>query len=167
MAAILAVILKNKYEDASGTESILHRENCVKIRCRLGGLGEHTRTQDSEKSPEFTPNGPLQPMAVWVYHLDVIALPSELVILVVVHVTVCLSRAARASCGIELIVYIHAGSSQPAPCATRAITTYRLNTGCAELPPSRRGKASGGMPPSRSSTDLPGAAACGVNLPLV
>ena len=53
-------------EDAPGTGPMLHRENRVKIRCRLGGEGgrthTHTHTQDSEKSPEFTPNGPLQAM---------------------------------------------------------------------------------------------------------
>ena len=67
MAAILAAILEKKVdEDAPGTGPMLHRENRVKIRCRLGGEGgrthTHTHTQDSEKSPEFTPNGPLQAM---------------------------------------------------------------------------------------------------------
>ena len=67
MAAILAAILKKKVdEDIPGTEPMFHRENRVKIRCRLGGVGEHigtyTHTQDSEKCPEFTPNGPLQAM---------------------------------------------------------------------------------------------------------
>ena len=67
MAAILAAILEKKVdEDAPGTGPMLLRENRVKIRCRLGGEGgrthTHTHTQDSEKSPEFTPNGPLQAM---------------------------------------------------------------------------------------------------------
>ena len=35
-------------------------ENSVKIRCRLG-VGEHMYTY-TEKSPESTPNGPLQAM---------------------------------------------------------------------------------------------------------
>ena len=46
MAAILAAILEKKVdEDAPGTEPMLHRENRVKIRCRLGGVGEHTHTE--------------------------------------------------------------------------------------------------------------------------
>ena len=48
--------------DAPGIDPTLHREHHVKIRCHLGGVGEHPHTQDSEKSPEFTPNGPLQAM---------------------------------------------------------------------------------------------------------
>ena len=34
-----------KKEDAHGIGPILHRENCVKIRCRLGLVDEHTRTR--------------------------------------------------------------------------------------------------------------------------
>ena len=45
MAAILAAILEKKVdEDAPGTEPMLHRENRVKIRCRLGGEGGRTHT---------------------------------------------------------------------------------------------------------------------------
>ena len=58
MAAILAAILEKKVdEDAPGTEPMLHRENRVKIRCRLGGEGGRTHTQDSEVSriyPQWT-----------------------------------------------------------------------------------------------------------------
>ena len=78
MAAILVAIWKKPVEeDAPGTEPILHRENRVKLCCRLG-LGErthththnhthtHANTKDSEMSPEFIPNksinGPLQAM---------------------------------------------------------------------------------------------------------
>ena len=45
MAAILAAILEKKVdEDAPGTEPMLHSENRVKIRCRLGGEGGRTHT---------------------------------------------------------------------------------------------------------------------------
>ena len=45
MVAILAAILGKKVdEDAPGTESMFHRENRMKIRCHLGGVGEHTHT---------------------------------------------------------------------------------------------------------------------------
>ena len=65
MATILAVILKNKVdEDAPGIVPILHCKNRIKIRCRVGVVGEHTHTntQESQKSPEFTPHGLRQAM---------------------------------------------------------------------------------------------------------
>ena len=45
MVAILAAILEKKVdEDTPGTGPMLHRENRVKIRCRLGGEGGRTHT---------------------------------------------------------------------------------------------------------------------------
>ena len=66
MAAILVAILKKKVdEDAPGTEPMLHRENRVKIRCRLGGEGgrththTHTHTHRTQKSLQNLP--PMDP----------------------------------------------------------------------------------------------------------
>ena len=61
MAAILAAILEKKVdEDAPGTEPMLHRENSVKIRCRLRGEGGHAhRTQKSVQN--FPPMDPYKP----------------------------------------------------------------------------------------------------------
>ena len=38
MAAMLVAILKKVDENALGIEPVLHCENRVKIRCRLGGV---------------------------------------------------------------------------------------------------------------------------------
>ena len=58
MAAILAAILEKKVdEDAPGTEPMLHRENLVKIRCRLGGEGGHTHTHAHTHTHTHTHTG--------------------------------------------------------------------------------------------------------------
>ena len=80
-----------------------HRD---KIRCRLGGVGEHTRThtEDSEKSAEFITNRPLQSIRAVALVLKVCASHYRyhyIAILVVALALALLAIAVVTSCAIR------------------------------------------------------------------